>query len=373
MANGGTRAPAQVPPGVQCFFGDEARRRRAIEERVVSVFEGWDYEEIIPPLFDYADVFGGALQPRTYSFVGRDGSLLALRPDFTSLLAKIAAGRLAQRQAPLRLYYSGEVLRYEPPRAGRQNELYQMGLELLGGERVPADAEVLAVAAECLEAAGVEDFVLTLGHVGVFAGLTAGLGLDEPRQELLRERVESKSAEGIGEVLAAAGVREEARAPLLALAHLAGGPEVLAEARRLCAGARPALRALDELAVTVQALEAAGLQRHVTLDLGEVRGFDYYTGLVFRAYARGLGFEVGGGGRYDQLLARFGRPLPAVGFMLGLDRLALLLERRGALPSAERPVAESVHGQELGARLRRARLLRARGRRVRFQNGGEAC
>ena len=102
----------------------------------MSVFEGWGYEEIIPPLFDYADVFAGeALAPRTYTFVGRDGSLLALRPDFTSLLAKIAAGRLADRPAPLRLYYSGEVLRYEPPKAGRQSELHQMGLEHLGGGR----------------------------------------------------------------------------------------------------------------------------------------------------------------------------------------------------------------------------------------------
>ena len=125
--NGASHRLVQIPPGVQCFLGEEARRRRNIEERVVAVFEGWDYEEIIPPLFDYADVFASqALLPKTYSFVGRDGSLLALRPDFTSLLAKIAAGRLAGRPAPMRLYYSGEVLRYEPPRAGRQSELFQM-------------------------------------------------------------------------------------------------------------------------------------------------------------------------------------------------------------------------------------------------------
>jgi ATP phosphoribosyltransferase regulatory subunit len=138
-----------VPPGVQCFVGDEARGRRRIEETVVQVFEGWDYEEIIPPLYDYAEVFAGpALSPKTYSFVGRDGSVLALRPDFTSLLAKVAAGRLRDRPAPIRLYYSGEVLRYEPPKAGRQSELHQMGLEHLGGERSGADAEVLAIAAE---------------------------------------------------------------------------------------------------------------------------------------------------------------------------------------------------------------------------------
>ena len=94
--NGSPHTLVQVPPGVQCFVGTEARRRRAIEDRVIAVFEGWDYEEIIPPLFDYADAFAETvLTPKTYSFVGRDGSLLALRPDFTSLLAKIAAGRLS--------------------------------------------------------------------------------------------------------------------------------------------------------------------------------------------------------------------------------------------------------------------------------------
>ena len=119
---------------------------------MLSVFEGWDYEEIIPPLFDYADVFSaGALRARTYSFVGRDGSLLALRPDFTSLLAKIAAGRLAERPAPIRLYYSGEVLRYEPPRAGSQSELYQMGLEHLGGEARAADIPLREAAERMLE------------------------------------------------------------------------------------------------------------------------------------------------------------------------------------------------------------------------------
>ena len=126
----------QVPPGVQCFVGDEVRRRRAIEDIATGVFQGWDYEEIIPPLFDYADVFSTpGLAAQTYSFVDRDGNVLALRPDFTSLLAKIAAGRLAHRAAPIRLFYSGEVLRYEPPRAGRHDELFQMGLEHLGGER----------------------------------------------------------------------------------------------------------------------------------------------------------------------------------------------------------------------------------------------
>jgi len=360
---------AQVPPGVQCFVGDEARRRRSVEDAVVAVFEGWDYEEIIPPLFDYADVFGEALASRTYSFVARDGSVLALRPDFTSLLAKIAAGRLRDREAPLRLYYSGEVVRYEPVKAGRQNELYQMGLEHLGGDARSADAEVLAIAAECLERLGVQGFVLALGHVGVFAGLVAAAGLAEERLATLRDRVESKDPAGVRQVLQAAGsVPPQVASALERLTVLGGGREALDQAAAAFGFCPPARRALDELRAVTDALAAAGLGRHVAVDLAEVRGLDYYTGLVFRVFAKDLGFEVGGGGRYDALLARFGRPLPAVGFMLGLDRVALLLERQGRLAVAPRS-AEAVRGTSLGEALARAVARRGEGVRVRFGNG----
>lgn len=360
--SGSPHQRSQVPPGVQCFLGEEARRRRRIEERVVSVFEGWAYEEIIPPLFDYAEVFAGpALAPRTYTFVGRDGSLLALRPDFTSLLAKIAAGRLADRPAPLRLYYSGEVLRYEPPKAGRQSELHQMGLEHLGGVGPVADAEALAIAAECLDAVGAAGWVLAVGHVGVFNGLVAGLSLSPEALERLRERVEAKDGAGVRDVLAAAGAAPSARDALAGLTELAGDVRVLLSAAEALAPWPAASAALAELSAVVDALVAAGLGARLAIDLGEVRGLDYYTGFVFRAYARGLGFEVGSGGRYDTLLARFGRPLPAVGFMFGLDRLALLADRESL--SAGEPAAEDVSG------LSRARALRAEGRRVRLSGG----
>jgi ATP phosphoribosyltransferase regulatory subunit len=365
--NGSSHRLVQVPPGVQCFVGAEARRRRRIEEAVVAVFEGWDYEEIIPPLFDYADVFATpGLAARTYSFVGRDGSLLALRPDFTSLLAKIAAGRLAHRPPPIRLYYSGEVLRYEPPKAGRQSELFQMGLEHLGGDSRAADAEILAIAGECLEGLGVRGWVLALGHVGVFHGLVHALGLGAATADVLGERMEAKDAEGVRSVLAAAQASGPAAEALVRLSALAGDRASLGEAARVLECCPAAARAVGELREVTDALAAAGLGDRVAIDLGEVRGLDYYTGLVFRVYARGLGFEVGAGGRYDSLLARFGRPMPAVGFMLGLDRVALLLDRQQALPPEDLAAAEKVGGAGLGEALARARSRRAAGARVRF-------
>jgi len=368
----GAHTLVQIPPGVQCFVGEEARRRREIEDRVLSVFLGWDYEEIIPPLFDYADVFSEpSLRSRTYSFLGRDGSVLALRPDFTSLLAKIAAGRLAGRGLPMRLYYSGEVLRYEPPRAGRQSELYQMGLERLGGEGRTGEVEVLAIAAESLEAAGVSDFVLTLGHVGVFSRLVAACGLDAATEGALRDRVEAKDGDGAAEVLARSAARPELREAILRLTELAGSTSVLDDARRVLAPSEEALGALSELADTVRALEAAGLGNRLAIDLGEVRGLDYYTGLVFRVYAPGLGFEVGGGGRYDGLLGRYGRPMAAVGFMLGLDRLDVLLARQLAEITKRRAIPVDVTGGSLAEALTLARRRRTEGERVRFLEGGD--
>jgi ATP phosphoribosyltransferase regulatory subunit len=154
------------------------------------------------------------------------------------------------------------------------------------------------------------------------------------------------------------------------LATLAGDAGVLEDALRAFAERPATLGSLQELRSVIRALDEAGLGAHVAVDLAEVRGLDYYTGLVFRAFAPALGFDVGGGGRYDGLLARYGRPLPAVGFMLGLDRVALLLDRQGARPVAAPPPAEDVVGGGLGVALARARARRATGTRVRF--GGRA-
>jgi ATP phosphoribosyltransferase regulatory subunit len=329
------------------------------------VFQGWDYEEIIPPLFDYADVFSTpGLAAQTYSFVDRDGSVLALRPDFTSLLAKIAAGRLAHREAPIRLFYSGEVLRYEPPRAGRHAELFQMGLEHLGGERAAADAEVVAIAAECLEALGVRDGVVALGHVAVFNALVDAAEVDPAARPALRERVDAKDASGVAAALGGSVASGPAAEALIALASLAGDVSVLDRAAREMRAVPAAAAAVAELRALVDELAAAGLGDRIAVDLAEVRALGYYTGLVFRIFAPGLGFEVGSGGRYDGLLARFGRPLPAVGFMLGLDRVDLLLERQGAARPAAPAAAEAVGSLADACRRRRA------GSRVRLVPGG---
>jgi ATP phosphoribosyltransferase regulatory subunit len=188
--------------------------------------------------------------------------------------------------------------------------------------------------------------------------------LSPERLDRLRTRVESKDASGVEDVLGGSGLPADVAGALVRLTQLTGGLDVLEEAKGVFAFAPAARAAVEELQATTADLADAGLGNLLAIDLGEVRGLDYYTGLVFRAYARGLGFEVGGGGRYDALLARFGRPMPAVGFMLGLDRLALLLDRQGVGGPEKRTAPVAIEGNTIGGRLRRARVERSRGARV---------
>ena len=359
----------QLPQGASCFTFDEARSRRLIEARVVSVFEGWSYDEIVPPLFDDAATFDPTLASRLYTFTGRDGTTLALRPDFTSLVAKVAAGRLRQVEAPLRLYYSGEVVRYEPPRAGRQSEFHQMGLEFLGGGGAVADLEVIAIAIECLEAVGLTDFVLALGHAGVVASLldAAGFAADDRRRRVALEGLNRRDPIAVeGAIVGLKGNVSAGRA-LVALAEDTGIRQSLHAARAALQGIERATAALGDLESVVKTLEEAGLGSRVAIDLSESRSLDYYTGIVFRIYSAGLGFEVGGGGRYDSLLGRLGRPMPAIGFMLGLDRLALLVERRGVQKPASLTAPARVSGRSLGESVREARDRRSHGDKIRFE------
>lgn len=356
------RSLLEIPSGVQCFFGDEVRLRRTVERAVADVFHGWSYDEIVLPLFDFDDVFTRAGGGTTstggiYRFIGRDGDVMALRPDFTALVAKVVVSRLAREELPLRLFYSGEVLRYQPPRAGQREELYQIGLEHLGAGDVSSDAEVLLVARETLGRLGIDDAVITLGHVGFALSILGAVEEEEKRAALDAMRHHDRE-----ELLNVLG--PERAAEWSAWMGLAGDSGVLHEARRLVTS-DAGREALERLEAVAGLLEALGLSRSLRFDLGEVRGFEYYTGLVFEIHAEGSGIELGGGGRYDSLLGRFGRQLPAIGFSLSLDRLAELLKQRRRPLAQEEPLSIPM-GENPERDLALALDERRRGRRVRL-------
>ena len=358
----------RAPSGAITHVGDAARHRRRVDETAAGVFRDWSYEEILLPLFDHAEVFargGGRWSERSSYRFTEGGDLLALRADFTALAARAAATRLPREVE--RLFYRGEVVR-RPGRGLGPSAFREVGVEHFAAGPA-ADLEILMVALEVLERLGITGFVFTLGHAGFPLGLLEealpdGADRAERRAEALRglwRRDPSRIRSALG---ADAG-------PLVQTLELFGGPEVLEEAARSPLSER-ARTAAGELARIARVLEGLGLSHWFRFDLAELRGFDYYTGLIFEIHAPGAGQEIGGGGRYDDLLANFGDPRPAVGFSLSVDRLA------GILPKSPEPARCGVESIERGpdteiglaARFRTARAARIRGAHIRFRPVG---
>jgi ATP phosphoribosyltransferase regulatory subunit len=314
----------QIPLGTQLLFGKAAKKRRRIERTIFSVFERWNYDEIIPPIFDYYDVFakgmGAAFEDTLYRFIDREGNILALRPEFTSLVAKSVATRLADHPKPLRLCYCGEVLRYEAPRGGRQREFFQIGVEHIGGDHIQSDAEIILVAIESLKKLGIRRFQINLGEMGYFSGIVERMNLSCDDLSKIKTLVDLKDTVGLRLELERLALSEKRRNILLSLVHLTGNSDTLRTARQLVSNEK-SLQALDHLEALLAELKKQKVEDHITIDLSEVRGQDYYTGTIFKIYVPGLGFEIGGGGRYDNLFKNFGCDFPSVGFSFSLERL----------------------------------------------------
>jgi len=349
------KAYTQIPPGTQILIGRAARRRRVLERVICSVFEGWSYEEIIPPIFDYYDVFikgmGTGPEEQIYRFIDREGNILALRPEFTSLVAKTVATRLVSSPKPIRLFYSGEVLRFERPKGGRQREFAQIGIEHYGGAGKSADVEILLIAVETFEKLGVQGLQINLGSVDFFGGIVDKM--PEAQITELKEALNVKDQAALEALLARLPLGDQRKEELRAIPHLTGGKPVIEEARRLVKNSR-SIVALDHLQEIYSIFERLDLAQHLTIDLGEVRGFDYYTGILFRAYVRDLGFEVAAGGRYDGLPGAFGEDLPAVGFSFSLDRLEQIVTPTLNVPDTESVAIHAEQGFDQALQLRRS-------------------
>jgi len=322
-----------LPEGVRdLLFADTAAFRR-METALQATWSAWGYREIHLPTFEYADTLatdvGSEMDAELYRFFDRQGRTLALRPDMTIPTARVVGTRLYDQPMPLRLAYTGSVFRYEPPRAGRQHEFGQAGVELIGAGGTVADAEVVALAAAALQAVGLPEFGITLGHVGFFRGLLAGLALPERLTARLQEAVARKAEAELVRLLAdAPALPPVARQAVLALPRLTGSAAVLRDAEAVCLNATM-MNALADLRSMAALLDAYGVSDFVTYDLAEVRDLGYYTGITFEGFAPGLGFGLISGGRYDDLIGHFGPPCPAVGWALTLDRLLLAREMQG--------------------------------------------
>lgn len=351
----------------------EAWQRRTLARHVLTHFALHGYELVTPPAFELAEVLErglGALDPAdVLRFVEPEsGEVAALRPDMTPQLARMVATRLSREPPPIRLCYEGTIVRRRQGRARRHRQVPQAGVELYGRAAPAGDVEILRLVASVIRAAGLERFVVDVGHASVARALVEPLppGLSTE----ITEALVSKDTSRLDDLLrspAASRLPARLAAAIAELPEMQGGgaadpgaTALFARAERLLAGT-PAETPLRELRALWNAArrppaEGAGadLGDVLRIDLGEVRGFAYYTGVIFHVLAGGPGESIAAGGRYDDLLARFGAPLPAVGFALQLDAVAWAREAAGIVdsPPPRVLVALGQGSEELAAALR---------------------
>jgi ATP phosphoribosyltransferase regulatory subunit len=313
------RVSAALPHGVHALFFDSARRRRRLETLLAGRLTDAGFDEVVLPILDYVEPYEplmtAASRGELYRFIDRDGELLSVRADFTPMLARLLAPRLESLSLPLRLFYRGDVVRYEEERAGRQREFYQMGAELLGLPGEEAEHEMLRLFLELLALAGGVRVQVVLGFAGALDRLLLGTGVSDPGRLATavtrRERGEVRPAGPALVAVVEHGMPDDPEAL---------GPEAAARLRGLLGLREELAAAFPAVQLSVDLAEFA----HQSLDprLASTGGERaYYDGLVFRAYVGATALPVGGGGRYDRLFRSLGAEVPAVGFSLGLDRL----------------------------------------------------
>lgn len=327
-----------LPQGMRDLLPAVARDQAALASRILGAFELHCYQRVVFPVFEYAELLErglGALDPNdVLRFVEPDsGKVVALRPDMTPQVARLLSTRLVDAPLPARICYQGSVLRRRRERARRHQQIPQAGIELVGLPAPDGDLEVLEVASAAVRAAGLDDFVLDLGHARIAASL---IEQAEPGARAgLVEALGLKDGSELSRRAKASGLSGRELDALSALPDLHGGEAVFRAARAALTGtaAEPALGELERL---WQAAQQRGLARRLVVDLGETWSFAYYTGAMFQILAEGPGQSVGSGGRYDGLLERFGTPRSAAGFAFDLDNLGWALGTAGVRPSASK-------------------------------------
>lgn len=322
----------RLPAGTRDWLPAELERKRAVETALRDLFARRGYAEVQTPHFERFDVLASGLGAETaaaaFLFADRSGTQLALRPEMTTPIARLVSSRMRGAALPIRLCYLQPAFRYDEPQEGRMREFTQAGLELIGANGLESDAESLFTALEALDAVGLHDARVDINDVAIVESVLDGFAFAPEVRARAHAAIASRNLVALRAALQSAG-RAEATTALVELAMLRGGAGVLETAAPLCANeaGRAALERLRGLLARAEALGYAG---RVGIDLALLRDIAYYTGVVFEGYVEQAGFPICGGGRYDELLPRFGFAAGAVGWSLGVERVLSALERRAS-------------------------------------------
>lgn len=315
----------KTPDGTRDLLFEECELLKNIKNKLANLFAGRGYNEVITPALENFDLFSmessGLSHEEMYLMTSLTGHLLVLRPDITMPIARLVSTRLKDAPLPIRLYYTQKVFRVNPDYKGKSNEATQAGIELIGANGLAADLEIIHTAARSFEAVGINDYKIEIGHAGVFKALCAKLHASDDIKEEIRTAIESKALSTLEDILEKLEDSQAVRA-LKLLPILFGGIEVFDTAAQICGDI--AAEELSYLRSLTEALKPE-FGGKITVDLGLVHRNNYYTGVVFRAYAAGSGDTAISGGRYDTLFGEFGMNLPAVGLAVDANVLSNIL------------------------------------------------
>lgn len=349
----------EVPRGLRDFLPEEVKNKRFIEDKARQLFQSFSYEEVITPTFEYLDVAqngtSGKSLKELFLMIDRDGEIISLRPEVTASIARMAATHLQEKEGSCRLFYISNVFRQVEPKIAQYREFWQAGVELLGTDSRWADAEVISLAVKLMQELGLNDFKLSLNQIAICNSLLDEVSISQEEREKIRKLVERKDLVELSQVLEQMPIDEGLKETIHSLPLLHGGPEIIKKIPYIEKN-QAAFLAMQELLDLYETTKVFGVQDHIVLDMGVLRGLDYYTGVVFEGYSADLGYGLLGGGRYDKLLKQFGYDCPATGFALGIDRLALLLD--GIKEESKKYL---IAGQDLKAMVSKADELRKNG------------
>ncbi len=357
--------------GMRDLMPVDAERMRHVEQVSREVSKLYGYEEIITPVLETYELLAAKtseeIRERMYTFKDLGDRKVAMRPEFTASVARLVASKLKNEPKPMRLFSVGSLYRYDEPQYGRFREFWQSNYELFGSDRPEADAEILMLTNDLLKRLGLKNYRFKIGHTEILKGILDQEGMDEDKQNSVRQLLDKKSWE---EALAIARDADVSQKCLSALERLFGTRgedafKVLETVKETVQGYDTTIAAVDNLWEILELVKDSGVKLEVMVEAGFARGLEYYTGMIFESYVPRIDVALGGGGRYDKLIQLFGgEPIPAVGVAQGIDRIVLALKKQKVSPETGKEksvVVISVKEESMGKALELSDVLRKSG------------
>lgn len=354
-----------TPEGVRDIYGAELHKKIEVQNILLHAFESFGFKNIQTPTFEFFDVFskeiGTTKSNELYKFFDKEGNTLVLRPDFTPSIARCAAKYYMEEDIPVRFSYVGNTFTNTSNLQGKLKEVTQTGVELIGADTKSGDAELIHLAVKALRDSGLKEFQISIGEIEFFKGLCEEAGLSGELESQVRDLISDKNYFGIEELMLSSGIDREKADAFLKVTELFGSFECLEEAKKLVRNER-SKKAVKRLEALYQTLCFFGDDKFISFDLGMVSKYNYYTGIIFKAYTYGVGDTILKGGRYDNLLSYYGKDASAVGFMILVDDLMVALRSQKLEPVQPAYISYLLYDEAVSAQaMKLADAMRGKG------------